>query len=208
MGSAENNTIDSNTILTWHPDYPMITTDDLVDAIGTLATVSANTYLNTYKAIIPLVEMTAVGTGAQNYTKDDIITLDTSAVTFTYFGYKNYTSTGVLNPRTNEAHLLVNTGASAANKACPGGVCPQYVDTDNNAITWPTSVGAHSAKIVFWNNAPNILRPPVCSLNTSAGSIPNGDPVTLSWNVTNSLSNILTEPTATGGTNDISVAAV
>ena len=200
--------IDSNTILTWNPLYPMITTDDQVDAIGTLATLSANTYLNTYKAILPLVEMTAVGTGAQNYTKDDIATLDASAVTFTYFGYKNYTSTGVLNPRTNEAHLLVNTGASAVNKACPGGVCPQYVDTNNTAITWPTSVGAYSAKIVFWNNAPNILRPPVCSFNTSAGSIANGESVTLSWSVTNTLSTILTEPTATGGSMDTSVSAV
>jgi parallel beta-helix repeat protein len=140
LGTAENNTIDSNTILTWHPDYPMITMDDQVDAVGTLATVSANTYLNTYKAIIPLVEITASGAATTTYNKDDIATFDTSAVTFTYFGYKNYTSTGVLNPRTNEAHLLVNTGASAANKACPGGVCPQYVDTDNNAITWPTNV--------------------------------------------------------------------
>jgi hypothetical protein len=43
----------------------MILTDDQVDDSGTLATFSANTYLNTYKAIIPLVEMTAVGTGAQ-----------------------------------------------------------------------------------------------------------------------------------------------
>jgi hypothetical protein len=186
----------------------MILTDDQVDDIGTLATFSANTYLNTYKAIIPLVEMTAVGTGAQNYTKDDIMTLDTSALTFTHFGYKNYTSTGVLNPRTNEAHLLVNTGSSAVNKACPGGVCPQYVDITNAAVAWPTNVDAHSAKIVFWNNAPNILRPPVCSFNTSAGSIANGDPVTLSWNVTNTLSNILTEPTATGGSMDTSVPAV
>jgi parallel beta-helix repeat protein len=197
LGSAENNTIDSNTILTWHPDHPMILTDDQVDDSGTLATFSANTYLNTYKAIIPLVEMTAVGTGAQNYTKDDIMTLDTSALTFTHFGYKNYTSTGVLNPRTNEAHLLVNTGSSAVNKACPGGVCPQYVDITNAAVAWPTNVDAHSAKIVFWNNAPNILRPPVCSFNTSAGSIANGDSVVLSWNVTNTLSTILTEPTAT-----------
>lgn len=186
----------------------MITTDDQVDAIGTLAILSANTYLNTYKAILPLIEITASGAATTTYNKDDILTLDTSAVTFTYFGYKNYTSTGVLNPRTNEAHLLVNTGSSAVNKACPGGVCPQYVDIGNTAVTWPTNVDAHSAKIVFWNNAPNILRRPVCSFNTSAGSIPNGDPVTLSWNITNTLTNVLTEPTATGGTNDISVSAV
>ncbi len=186
----------------------MILTDDQVDDIGTLAIFSANTYLNTYKAIISLVEITAVGTGAQNYTKNDIGTLDTSAVIFPHFGYKNYTSTGVLNPRTNEAHLLVNTGASAANKACPGGVCPQYVDTANVTVAWPKSIGAHSAQIVFWNNATTILRPPVCSFNTSAGSIANGASVILSWSVTNTLSTILTEPTATGGTNDIPVAAV
>ena len=186
----------------------MITTDDQADAIGTLAILSANTYLNTYKAILPLIEITASGAATTTYNKDDIATLDPSAVTFTYFGYKNYTSTGVLNPRTNEAHLLVNTGSSAVNKACPGGVCPQYVDTNNVAIAWSTNVDAHSAKIVFWNNAPNILRRPVCSFNTSAGSIPNGDPVTLSWNITNTLTNVLTEPTATGGTHDISVSAV
>lgn len=93
LGTAENNTIDSNTILTWNPLYPMITTDDQVDAIGTLATVSANTYLNTYKAILPILEITASGAANITYNKDDIATLDTSAVTFTYFGYKNYTST-------------------------------------------------------------------------------------------------------------------
>jgi hypothetical protein len=208
MGSAENNIINSNTILTWNPLYPMIIIDDLFDAVGTLSTISANTYLNTYKAIIPLVEINAFGSATQTYNKDDIATLDMSAITFTHFGYKNYTSTGVLNPRTNESYLLVNTGATATNKACPGGVCPQYVDTNNGAIAWPTSVGAHSAKIVFWNNAPNILRPPVCSLNTSAGSIPNGDPVTLAWNVSNTLSTILREPTATGGSMDTSVTSV
>lgn len=113
----------------------------------------------------------------------------------------------MLNPRTNETKLLVNTGSTPANKACPGGVCPQYVDTMNNSVTWPVNVGAYSAQIVFWNNAPNILRPPVCSFNTSAGSIANGDPVNLSWNVTNTLSTILREPTATGGSMDTSVTA-
>lgn len=51
------NSISSNTLLTWNVDYPMIRMNDQNDAIGTLADLSNNTYLNVYKAILPLVEV-------------------------------------------------------------------------------------------------------------------------------------------------------
>ena len=114
------------------------------------------------------MEVLRNGAGTQNYSKDTISTLDTTATTFTHFGYKNYTSTGVLNPRTRETYLLVNTGANPTTIACPSGaVCPQYVDKTNTSLGWPTptSVSGYSAKIAFWNNAPNILFPPQCEFS-------------------------------------------
>lgn len=144
----------------------MIRVDDQNDALGTLATLAGNTYLNVYKAVLPLVEILQNGAGTQVYSKDTINILDTTALTFTHFGYKNYTSTGVLNPRTRETYLLVNTGANSTNIACPSGaLCGQYVNTNSGIIVFPKSVPAYSSEIVFWNSAPNILHIPSCIMS-------------------------------------------
>jgi parallel beta-helix repeat protein len=49
LGTTNNNTISNNTLLTWEPNSSMIRIDDQSDAVGTLATLSANTYLNVYR---------------------------------------------------------------------------------------------------------------------------------------------------------------
>jgi hypothetical protein len=66
-------------------------------------------------------------------------------------------------------------------------------------ITFPTDVPAYGSKIILWNNPSSIQNPPTCSLNaTPGGNIPNGGSVNFSWNITNSLSNIFSEPNGTG----------
>ena len=50
----------------------MIRMDDQSDALGTLATLAGNTYLNVYKAVLPLVEILQNGAGTQMYSKDTI----------------------------------------------------------------------------------------------------------------------------------------
>jgi hypothetical protein len=50
----------------------MIMTDDQFDTIGTLSTLSTNTYLNTYKAILPLVEHITASGATTIYNKDTI----------------------------------------------------------------------------------------------------------------------------------------
>jgi hypothetical protein len=56
-GTMQMNSISNNTLLTWNADYPMIQLNDENDAIGTIADLSSNTYINVYKAILPLVEV-------------------------------------------------------------------------------------------------------------------------------------------------------
>jgi VCBS repeat-containing protein len=205
-GTMQMNSISSNTLLTWNVDYPMIRMNDQNDAIGMLADLSNNTYLNVYKAVLPLVEIMWSGASAVNYNKDDIGTLDLSAVTFTNFGYRNYVSTGVLNPRTNEAKLLVNTGSSAASMACPGGPCTQYVTiaTPNSNSTFPANVWAYGSKIVLWRDTLSgftpgtILYPPTGTFNPSLGSVPNNDPIDLTWNISNANTVVVDGETYTG----------
>lgn len=46
------------------------------------------------------------------------------------------------NSRSNEAVLVSNTGASVANKSCPGlPFCTQYSDYSNNPVSWPIAIG-------------------------------------------------------------------
>ncbi|MFZ2255783.1 MAG: Ig-like domain-containing protein [Patescibacteria group bacterium] len=191
-GAVQNNMIMGNTLLTHNTSVPMIYIDDQNDDIGTLATLSSNTYLNTYKYGTSILEILAAGTGTLTYDKNSILDIDPTATQFNYFGYSSYTG--------DETRLVVNTGSVATDIACPPmTVCAQMVDTTNSTITWPINVPAYRSKVALWNNSPNILRAPVCSLVPSAGSVANGDPVTLTWNVTNGTGTTLTEPTATGG---------
>jgi Bacterial Ig domain len=154
---------------------------------------SSNIYVNTYKYQTSIVEILANGTGTITYDKNTIVNLDATASMFNVFGYSSYTG--------DETRLLVNTGSAASDMSCPPmTVCGQQVSTTNASITFPTSVPAYGSKIILWNNSPNILRAPACTLTPSAGSVANGDPVTLTWTVTNGTGTTLTEPTATGGT--------
>ncbi len=103
------------------------------------------------------------------------------------------------NTNTIEVLILSNTGTTSADIACPGGVpCGAYVDTANAGFSWPVSVPAHSTRIVFWNNSPNLLSVPVCSIDLVAGSVSNGQPANFSWTVSNSLSNTLSYNTSSG----------
>jgi Bacterial Ig domain len=116
----------------------------------------------------------------------------------------------IFNARSNEVILLSNPTNASVDKSCSGWlVCVEYVDTNNATVNWnlaPINLGSYQSKIVFWNNSPFVLRPPVCSLTPSnGGTVANGQPITLTWSATNSLSNLLHYITNTG-TLDISVS--
>lgn len=200
-GKVQSNDINSNTILTWNPSYSMIHIDDQNDALGTLASLDGNTYLQVYKLTSSLVDILASGTGTINYGKDEITTLDTGAIQFDDFGYSSYIG--------NETRLLVNTGSISVNRACPGGTdCLNMVTTAGVINPWPVSVAANSSEIVLWSQAPNTVYTPNCTFNTSSGSIANGESTVLSWAITNSTTRVLVEPTATGGTTESAIPAV
>ena len=95
----------------------MVKINDTVDAVGTLATLSNNTYINTYKGKLPLIESLNIGGDSYSLDKLNIGTLDVGSTYFTYFGYKNYTSTGSysgLNLITNDAFSSNITGWSSS----------------------------------------------------------------------------------------------
>jgi len=186
-GTVQFNNGYNNTFLTHNPAYPMVRIDDQNDDIGTLISLSWNRYINLYKNILPLVEILWNGAPTITYDKTNIGTYDPFVSLFNYFWYPNLAA--------NQTRLLVNTGSSAINRACPSGiVCPQYVDTSNASITWPRNMPAYSSEIILWNNGPNIERPPHIVFNTSEGNIPNGESVELSWNVTNALTITMMDP--------------
>ena len=93
-GVVQSNAINNNTILTYNPDYSMVRVEDKVDNIGTLATFLNNTYLNTYKPKLPIIEVLENGGDSAQIDKSNLSLVDASASNFTYFGYKTYTSTG------------------------------------------------------------------------------------------------------------------
>lgn len=110
----------------------------------------------------------------------------------------------VKNTNVNEVLIFSNTGSAPYDPACPGGVpCFAYVDGVNVPIGWPISVPAYMTRFVLWNNSPNVLNTPACTLNISAGSSPTGQPVTVDWTTTNSDSQILNYATYTGSANEI-----
>ena len=189
-GTVQNNVVSGNIFLTRNISVPMVSIDDQNDDIGTLADISGNTYINTYKYNTSLIDVLAAGTGTTSYNKNSITNIDVSATNFNYFGYSSYTG--------NETRLLVNTGAVATDMSCPSmTVCAQQVDITNASITWPKNVGAYGSQIILWKNSPNILNTPACTLNPSASPVANGDPVTLTWTTTNGTGTTMTEPTAT-----------
>ncbi|MBP9779339.1 tandem-95 repeat protein [Candidatus Gracilibacteria bacterium] len=110
------------------------------------------------------------------------------------------------NPRTYEARLLVNTGSSSSDFACPGsGGCPlQYRDLNDNAVTFPMTIGAHDSRIILWRDPNSSFTPtniqyrPTGSIVPSAGSIPNNDPIDLTWTSNNATSIVLNGVTLTG----------
>jgi parallel beta-helix repeat protein/VCBS repeat-containing protein len=94
VDTTYGNIISDNTLLTYNPDYPMVKIHDTVDASGTLATLSNNKYINIYKPKLPIIDVLTTGGDSYSLDKDQLTTLDPGATNFTYFGYKNYTSTG------------------------------------------------------------------------------------------------------------------
>lgn len=101
---VESNTISNNTILTYNPDYSMVCIEDTVNNIGTLATLSGNKFLNTYKPKLPIIEVLKQEGDSVQVDKDALTLVDATATNFTYFGYKTYTSTGVY----SGANLITN----------------------------------------------------------------------------------------------------
>lgn len=63
---------------------------------------------------------------------------------------------------------------------------------------WPINIAPYSTIFTLWNASTNILNVPSCTLNLSSGSLPTGEPVTATWNLTNSLSQTLHYSTYTG----------
>lgn len=107
-----------------------------------------------------------------------------------------------------ELQIFSNTGNTDISQSCPSGVpCSAYVDGMNVAVSWPIVIPAHRTVVVFWNNSPNILNTPLCTLTPSAGSISNGQTVDVSWNVTNSISQTLDYPTTLSGSIHQSVSS-
>lgn len=85
----------------------------------------------------------------------------------------------VNNNHSNEAVIAKNPTNSVTNISCgslgiPAPFCGQYVDGTNTAVTFSLSVNPYSSKIIFWNNATQILNRPSGTLVPSSGSIPNG----------------------------------
>jgi hypothetical protein len=110
----------------------------------------------------------------------------------------------VKNTNVNETLIFSNTGSSAMDQLCPGGVpCASYVDGANvNIGAWastPISIPAYSTYLALWNNSPNTLNTPTCSLMLSpGGSVPTGQPLTVDWIATGALSQVLSYETYTG----------
>jgi parallel beta-helix repeat protein len=107
-GVVQSNTVNNNTILTYNPNYSMIRIDDQIDAIGVLATLSGNKYINVYKGKLPIIEILRTGGISESYDKTRVSIPDAGATNFTYFGYKAYTNTGSLG-----ANLITNSTFSA-----------------------------------------------------------------------------------------------
>lgn len=82
QGTAINNALDGNTILTWNPSFPMVSIEDQNDAVDALLEVNSNQYVNVYKNADTLVEIIASGAATQYYNKTNITTLDTAGTTF------------------------------------------------------------------------------------------------------------------------------
>lgn len=111
-GTTVNNTISGNTFLTYNPAYAMVKMYDAVDAIGTLASLSNNRYINVYKGKYPIIESFTTGGDSYALDKENLTALDAGATNFTYFGYRSYTSTG-----TYSGSNLITNGAFGANIA-------------------------------------------------------------------------------------------
>jgi parallel beta-helix repeat protein/VCBS repeat-containing protein len=348
---TRNNVFANNTILSYNPNYSMIKVED-TDSNWVLASFSNNSYIHVYKWRLPIIDVISRGWNSYSYDKDSLTDIDPTATDFTYFWYRNYTSTGsyswlnlisnsqfssdisswtsdrvtlthnstwqtlvgsqlgstgmivsntfsvvsgwvyevswlvrntsgtgwihakfmvrqdswaatlyvdrdidviststgktfrtyvtantsaadaklyievsnplsdieldnivvrrvtglTYNPRTNEARILVNTGASSSDFACPGsGGCPlQYRDLNDNAVTFPITIWAYDSEIILWRDPnssftpTNILYRPTGSIVPSAGSVPNNDPIDLTWTSNSATSIVLNWSTLTG----------
>ena len=51
------NSVTNNTFVTYNPNYPMVRIDDRIDASGSLAIFSNNSYINVYKPKLPIIEV-------------------------------------------------------------------------------------------------------------------------------------------------------
>ncbi|MBP9811940.1 tandem-95 repeat protein [Candidatus Gracilibacteria bacterium] len=105
----------------------------------------------------------------------------------------------VKNTSTFEVLAYENPSGSDITQSCPGGAqCFAYVDSINASTNWPITIPAYTTSFVLWNNSSNIITTPLCSMNLSAGSVPTGQPVDVSWNSTGSTANTLNYLTYTG----------
>jgi VCBS repeat-containing protein len=106
---VQGNTVIGNTIFSANPDYAMVRLDDMVDQNGTLATLTANNYLNLYKSKLPVIQVLRTGGDSTLFDKDSIWIIDASSQNFTAFWNRVYTSTGSYSGAT----LLSNGNFSA-----------------------------------------------------------------------------------------------
>lgn len=69
--------------------------------------------------------------------------------------------TATYNNPNDAAKILVNDTAAQTSIGCPDSRCNEYVDLNNNAVSWPVSLSGFSSKIIVWKNNPfKDLTPP------------------------------------------------
>ena len=137
-GVVQSNTLSSNTIHSYSPDYSMVRIDDRVDNNGTLATLSGNRYLNLYKIKSPVIELLRTGGDSQIYTKSNLTSLDVTGQNFTAFANYIYTSTGSY----NGSQLLANGNFGAGFASWSTDVLTLSHNTSNFSLSVSQGAGA------------------------------------------------------------------
>ena len=89
--------------------------------------------------------------------------------------------TASYNNPNDAAKILVNDTAAQASMACPDSRCNEYVDLNNNAVSWPVSLSGFSSKIIVWKNNPfKDLTPPTVPAGLRVAGVSSSQ-VNLAW---------------------------
>jgi hypothetical protein len=62
------------------------------------------------------------------------------------------------NDTSDDAHILINKESESQNISCPDisepGRCNQYIDLNDDPVTWPVTLAPYSSEIVIWEDNP------------------------------------------------------